>query len=67
LVGWLTPIAALHEHVEGKRSRARQSKIWMDNVGEDLNEKNIHLTRIGETAGNREVWRSLVRVSLSTC
>jgi len=40
--------AALHGHVEGKRSRGRQRKIWMDNVREDLKEKNIDLTRIGE-------------------
>jgi len=29
------PIAALHGHVEGKRSREIQMKIWMDNVTED--------------------------------
>jgi len=28
------PIAALHGHVDGKRSRGRQRKIWMDNVRE---------------------------------
>ena len=48
------PIAALHGHVEGKRSRGRQRKICMK-------EKNIDLTRIGEATRNREVWRSLVR------
>src|SRR6218665_4009407 len=26
------PNAALHGHVEGKRSRGRQRKTWMDNV-----------------------------------
>ena len=55
------PNAALHGHVERKRSRGRQRKTWMDNVREDLKEKNIDLTRIGETTRNREVWRSLVR------
>jgi len=49
------PNAALHGHVEGKRSRGRQRKIWMDNVREDLKEKNIDLTRIGEATRNREV------------
>jgi len=29
------PIADLHGHVEGKRSRGRQRKIWMDNVWKD--------------------------------
>ena len=32
---------------------------------EDLKEQNIDLTRIGEASRNREVWRSLVRASLS--
>ena len=38
----------------------------MDNVREDLKEKNIDLTRIGEATRNREVWRNLVRVIVST-
>jgi len=37
----------------------------MDNVSEDLKEKNFDLTRIGEATRNREVWRSLVRASSS--
>jgi len=41
----------------------RQRKIWMDNLKEDLKEKNIDLTRIGEAIRNREVWMSLVRAS----
>ena len=55
----------LHGHVQGKRSRGRQRKIWMDYVREDMKEKNIDLTRIGEVIRNREVWRSLVRASSS--
>ena len=51
------PIAALHGLVEGKRSIGWQRNIWMDNVREDLKEKNINLTRIGEATRNREVWR----------
>src|SRR6218665_1742092 len=57
--------AALHGHVEGNRSSGRQRKTWMDNVREDLKEKNIDLTRIGEATSNREVWRNLVRASSS--
>ena len=49
------PNAALHGHVEEKRSRGRQRKTWMGNVMEDLKEKNIDLTRIGEATRNREV------------
>ena len=45
--------------------KEKQREIWMDNVREDLNEKNIDLTRIGETTRNREVWRSFVRASSS--
>ena len=61
------PSAALHGHVEGKRSRGRQRKTWMDNVREDPKEKNIDLTIIGEATRNRKVWRSLVRASSSAC
>src|SRR6218665_950877 len=59
------PNAALHGHVEGKRSRGRQRKTWMDNVREDLKGRNIDLTRIGEATRNREVWTNLVRASSS--
>jgi len=59
------PITALHGHVKGKRSRGRQMKIWMDNVREDLKEKNIDLTRIGEATRHGEFWTSLVRASSS--
>ena len=59
------PNAALHGHVEGKRSRGRQRQTWMDNVREDLKEKNIDLTRIGETTRSREVWRNIARASSS--
>ena len=55
----------LHGHVDGKNSRWRQRNSWMDNVREDLKEKNIDLTRIGWATRNREVWRSLVRISSS--
>src|SRR6218665_376719 len=44
-----------------------ERRIWMDNVREDLKEKNIDLARIGEATRNREVWRSLGRASLSAC
>src|SRR6218665_3766222 len=57
--------AALHGHVEGKRSRGRQRKTWMDNFREDLKERSIDLTRIGEATRNRKVWRNLVRSSSS--
>jgi len=37
----------------------------MDNVRDDLKEKTIDLTRIGEATRNREVWRTLLRASSS--
>src|SRR6218665_1116146 len=58
------PIAALPGHVEGKRGRGKRKKIWMKNVREDLKEKNIDFTRIGEATLNREVCRSFVRASI---
>jgi len=35
------------------REREAERKIWMDNVREDLKEKNIGLTGIGEATGSR--------------
>jgi len=32
----------------------------MDNVREDLSDKSIDLTNIGEITRNRETWRSLL-------
>src|SRR6218665_1654404 len=46
-----------------KRSRGRQTKIWMDNVKEDLKEKSVDLTMIGEATTNRgldEFCKSLI-------
>jgi len=45
--------------------RGWQRKIWMENVREDLKEKNIDSMRIGEATRNREVWSSLVRAPSS--
>jgi len=59
-------IAALHSHVEERRSIGSQMKLCMDNVREDLKQKHIDLTRSGETTRNRVVWkRSHVRASSS--
>jgi len=38
----------------------------MDNVREDLKEKDINLTRIGKATRNREVWRSCKNLIVST-
>jgi len=51
--------------VEEGRNRGRQRKIWMDNIREDLKEKNIDITRIGKATRNRKLSRRLVRASPS--
>src|SRR6218665_3022954 len=58
-------IAALHGRVEEGRNRGRQRKIWMDNIREDLKEKNIDITRIGKATRNRKFSRRLVKASPS--
>jgi len=47
------------------RSRGGQRKICLDNAREDLKEKNIDLTGIGEATRNIEFWKSLRRASSS--
>ena len=59
------PIAALHGHVEGERSRGGQHKTWMDNIREDMKIKGIDMTRIGDTIRNRQIWRNLIEASSS--
>jgi len=57
------PNAALHGHIEGKRSRGRQRKTWIDNIKEDLRERGTSLTGVRETIRNREVWRNFIKAS----
>jgi hypothetical protein len=59
------PIAALHGHVEGERSRGRQRKTWMDNVKEDLKSKGTDLTVVGEAIRDRTLWKKFIRASSS--
>src|SRR6218665_2971976 len=59
------PNAALHRHVIGERSRGRQRKKWMDNVREDLDDRDIQLSTTYGKTKNREVWRNIIRVSSS--
>jgi len=37
------PRGVLHCFIEGKRSRGRQAKTWMDNIKEDLKTKNLNI------------------------
>lgn len=59
------PLAALHGHVEGERSRGRQRKRWIDNIKEDLLCKNTNLAMVGETIRDRTLWRNFIRASSS--
>jgi len=55
--------------VKGERSRGRQRKRWMDNVREDLEERDVGLqlyTAYGKTK-NRKVWRNIISASSSAC
>ena len=60
------PNAALHGHVEGESISGRQRKTWMDNLREDLKEKNIDLTRIGEATRKRGLEESCKSLIVST-
>jgi len=37
------PRRVLHCFIEGKRSRGRQAKTWMDNIKEDARTKNLNI------------------------
>ena len=60
------PLAALHGHIEGERSRGRQPKTWMDNVREDLRNMDIGIAGAKDLIRNRQVWQSHVRASSSS-
>ena len=57
--------AALHGHVRGERSRARQRKRCMDNVREDLEERGIQSSMAYGKTKNREAWKNIIRASSS--
>ena len=59
------PTTALYGHVEGTRSRGRQSKTWMENVMEDLKIKDIDIREAVDKTRDRTLWRSLVKASSS--
>ena len=53
------PVRALHCHVEGTRSRGRQTKKWIDNIKEDLGRHNMDVRTAVNTARDRVRWRTL--------
>ena len=68
IAGKRLPNAALHGHVRVERWRGKQRKIWMNNVREDLEERDIQIMHISTAYGktkNREVWRNIIRASSS--
>jgi len=52
-------------HVRGERSRGRQRKRWMDNVREDLQERDIQLSTTNGKTKKRQVLSNIIRASSS--
>ena len=50
----------------GKEKQRETRKIWMDNVREDLREKNIDLTRMGEATRNKGLEKSYKSLIVSS-
>ena len=59
------PARALYCHVEGTRSRGRQTKTWMENVRQDLAEKDMDMRTALDTIRDRKKWSHLVKTSSS--
>ena len=55
------PTTALYGHVEGTRSRGRQTKTWMENVMEDLKIKDINIREAVDKTRDRTLWRVLLK------
>ena len=53
------PVKALHTTIEGKRSRGRQRKRWIDNLTADIKETGSCMQMAKELVHNRKEWRSL--------
>ena len=52
-------------YIEGRRSRGRQPKRWMDNIVEDLQERGMQLETAKNLIWNRKSWKVLVTTSSS--
>jgi len=53
------PCRVLRCFIEGKRSRGRQTKTWMDNIKEDLKTKNLNIRT--DLIRDKTRWRTLVQ------
>jgi len=51
----------LHCYSEGKRSRERQTKTWMDNIKEDLKTKKVIIKTASDLIRDRARWRIFVQ------
>jgi len=51
------PQKTLHCYIEGVKSRGRQRKTWIDNVKEDLENKNVDIEIAMELIGLRDRWK----------
>lgn len=59
------PARALFCQVKGTRSQGRQTKTWMDNVRQDLKERNMDMRMAMDTIADRGKWRNFVKTSSS--
>src|SRR6218665_602306 len=59
------PAKALYCYVDRKKSRGRQTKTWMDNVRQDLAEKDMDLITTLDIITDRGRYRHLVKTSSS--
>lgn len=57
------PLIAIQGQVQGKRSRGRPQKRWIDNIKEDVTTMGMPLVEATRLTQDREGWRSLVRLS----
>ena len=55
------PNMALHCNIEGNRSRGRPRKQWIDNIKQDLAEKNTNLGEAVKMVRNRGEWRRFIQ------
>src|SRR6218665_2055604 len=59
------PAKALYCYASWKRSRGRQTKTWMENVRQDIAEKNMDSRPALDISRDIERWRYLVETSSS--
>jgi len=49
--------------MSGTRSRGRQSKRWIDNIREDLQQRGSDMQQAAECVKDRKQWKNLVHAA----